>query len=95
MTDVTFYFDVSNPCLFFSVSNAGIDEASLTIAVKQFQSYFGLDDNGEFDNETLQLMNQPRCGDKGTIYITSITLHLVDIIEFIKILILDISNIQN
>ena len=73
MTNVIFYFDVSNSSLFFSVSNAGIDEASLTIAVKQFQSYFGLDANGEFDNETLQLMNQPRCGDKGNIYICRIS----------------------
>ena len=89
MTNVTFYFDVSNSSLFFSVSNAGVDEASLTIAVKQFQSYFGLDINGEFDNETLHLMNQLRCGDKGNLCINSISSCLVDIS------ILDISNIQN
>ena len=83
---------MSNPTSFFSVSNAGIVEASLTTAVKQFQSYFGLDINGEFDIETLQLMNQPRCGDRGNFYIDSISSHLVDIINSF---ILDICTIQN
>ena len=83
---------MSNPTSFFSVSNAGIDEASLTMAVKQFQSYFGLDVNGEFDNETLHLMNQPRCGDKGNFCINSISSYLLDIINS---LIFHISNIQS
>ena len=40
---------------------------SIQGAVKIFQSLFGLDVTGEFDAPTLNLMNQPRCGDRGTI----------------------------
>ena len=49
-------------------ADAGVDSESIKSAVIEFQSWFGLDVNGEFDEPTLNLMNQPRCGDKGNEY---------------------------
>ena len=39
-----------------------IDKTTLTQAVKEFQTFGGLDPSGELDSDTLELMKTPRCG---------------------------------
>ena len=39
-----------------------VDETALNEAVKDFQTFAGLDPTGELDSETIELMKTPRCG---------------------------------
>ena len=39
-----------------------VDETALNEAVKDFQTFAGLDPTGELDTETIELMKTPRCG---------------------------------
>ena len=41
-----------------------VDETALNEAVKDFQTFAGLDPTGELDSETIELMKTPRCGEE-------------------------------
>ncbi|XP_022253215.1 50 kDa hatching enzyme-like, partial [Limulus polyphemus] len=47
-----------------SKSSSLIDYGSLTIAIKDFQRFAGLNETGVIDNETITMMEMPRCGVK-------------------------------
>ncbi|XP_076350925.1 collagenase 3-like [Tachypleus tridentatus] len=47
-----------------SKSSSLIDYDSLKIAIKDFQRFAGLNETGELDNETITMIEMPRCGVK-------------------------------
>lgn len=45
------------------VSPTNTTTSNTTLAIEDFQRFFGLTVTGELDDETLEVMNKPRCGD--------------------------------
>ncbi|XP_050729691.1 matrix metalloproteinase-24-like isoform X2 [Eriocheir sinensis] len=57
-------FGYMEPELFNPQSGALLSQDKLRESIMEFQAFAGLDQTGELDNSTLEMMNTPRCGVK-------------------------------